>query len=74
MTDFRKKIINASKDNFKANITKHQLNIEILMSNGVGVAEHPDVMATIEQELALMAEYQDKLEMLERYFGEGPKL
>lgn len=74
MTDFRKKIINASKENFKANITKHQLNIEILMTNGVGVAEHPDVMTTIEQELALMAEYQDKLEMLERYFGEGPKL
>ena len=74
MADFRKKIINASKEQFRANITKHQLNVELLMSNGVGVAEHPDIMATIEQELALMAEYQDKLEMLERYFGEGPKL
>lgn len=68
MNDFRKKIIDASKEHFKANIAKHQLNVEILMTNGVGVAEHPDVMATIEQELALMAEYQDKLEMLEIYF------
>ena len=68
MNDFREKIINASKEHFKANITKHQLNVEILMVNGVGVAEHPDLMATIEQELALMSEYHDKLEMLERYF------
>jgi len=40
------------------------------------VAEHPDVMETIEKELAMMADYEDKLEMLNKYFHtpEAPRL
>lgn len=49
---------------FEANRDKHLTNARILVENGVGVAEHPDVMGTIEEELAKAAEYQDKLEML----------
>jgi hypothetical protein len=39
-----------------------------LLENPVGVAEHPDIMETIEKELGMIAEYHDKLEMLETYF------
>ena len=38
------------------------------MENSVGVGEHADIMDTIEKELAIMAEYSDKLEMLNKYF------
>jgi hypothetical protein len=38
------------------------------MENGVGVAEHPDIMETIEKELAIIAEYEDKLAVLKKYF------
>ena len=34
----------------------------------MGVAEHPDIMETIEKELGIIAEYDDKLEMLDKYF------
>ena len=34
------------------------------MKNPVGVAEHPDTMATIEEELGKIAEYKDKLAAL----------
>ena len=40
------------------------------MENGVGVAEHSDMMETIEKELAIMAEYEDKLAVLTKYFIE----
>ena len=40
--------------------------------------EHPDLMDTIEKELGIISEYDDKLEMLEKYFskdfGEGKML
>ena len=64
----RKDIIEASKLHFKAHIEKHRINVENLLEKGVGVAEHPDIMETIEKELDIIAEYHDKLEILKHYF------
>lgn len=50
---------------FVAMRDRHMTNARILTEKSVGVAEHPDVMQTIEEELGRAAEYQDKLEMLE---------
>lgn len=66
----RADIINASRMHFESHIQKHRINVENYLRNGVGVAEHPDIMDSIEKELAMMAEYEDKLEMLDKYFGE----
>ena len=65
----RKDIIEASVLHFKAHIEKHRVNVENLLRNPVGVSEHPDVMETIEKELAIMAEYDDKLSVLNKYFS-----
>ena len=65
----RKDIIEASKLHFKAHIEKHRINVENLLEKGVGVAEHPDIMKTIEKELDIIAEYHDKLEVLKHYFS-----
>ena len=64
----RTDLIKASQLHFKAHIEKHHVNVEILLEKGVGVAEHPDVMETIEKELEIMAEYDDKLSILNKYF------
>ena len=64
----RSDLIKASKLHFQAHIEKHRVNIENLLENGVGVAEHPDIMNTIEKELEIIAEYDDKLEVLDKYF------
>jgi len=64
----RKDIIKTSELHFKAHIEKHRINVENLLEKGVGVAEHPDIMETIEKELAIIAEYSDKLEVLKKYF------
>jgi|TARA_B100000902_G_scaffold347369_1_gene354635 hypothetical protein len=64
----RTDLIKASELHFKAHIEKHRVNVEILLEKGVGVAEHPDVMETIEKELEIMAEYDDKLSVLNKYF------
>jgi len=39
------------------------------MNNNVGVAEHPDTLETIEKELAIIAEYDDQIEVLNKYFS-----
>ena len=64
----RTDLIKASELHFKAHIEKHRINVENLLENGVGVAEHSDIMETIEKELEIMAEYDDKLSILNKYF------
>ena len=65
----RTDLIKASKLHFQAHIEKHRVNVENLLENGVGVAEHPDIMDTIEKELEIIAEYDDKLSVLDKYFS-----
>jgi hypothetical protein len=45
-------------------ISKHEINAKVFLKNPVGVAEHPDTVATIEEELGKISEYKDKLEAL----------
>ena len=68
MISMREDLIKASRLHFKAHIQKHKVNVENLLENSVGVGEHPDIIDTIEKELGIMAEYEDKLEMLNKYF------
>ena len=67
--NMRDEFIKASRIHYKAMIERHKMNVENLINNSVGVAEHPDVMDSIEKELGIMAEYDDKLSVLEKYFG-----
>ena len=67
MSNLRDDFINASRLHFKAGIEKHRVNVENLMRNSMGIGEHGDLMDEIEKELGKMADYSDKLDMLD-YF------
>ena len=69
--NFRDDLIKASEKQFEALIHKHRINVEVLLENQVGVAEHPDIMETIEKEIGIIAEYEDKLSVLRKYFKSG---
>lgn len=66
--NLRNEMIEAARAYYGSAINKHRVNVEILLEKGVGVAEHPDVMETIDGELSRMAEYHDRIEMLDKYF------
>lgn len=65
----RQQLIEASKEHFLSHIAKHRMNVEVMLNNPTAIPEHSDIMEAIEKEVAKMAEYQDKLEILERYFA-----
>ena len=54
----------------KGNIEKHVANVKLQAENAVGVAEHPDHIETIDKELGKIAEFEDRLEVLRKYFKE----
>ena len=65
----RKEIIEAIKKHAEGHIAKHKANVYVLLEKTAGIAEHPDTLETIEKELAIFAEYDDQLEMLNNYFS-----
>jgi hypothetical protein len=66
----REDMIEALIAHAQGHIKKHRINVEVLLQKTAGVAEHPDVMETIEKELAIIADYDDQIEMLEKYFND----
>ena len=54
----------------QGNIEKHIANVKLQAENAVGVAEHPDHIETIDKELGKIAEFEDRLEVLRKYFKE----
>ena len=64
----RQLTIEAIIDHPKGHISKHKVNVEILMQRPSGIGEHGDVLTEIEKELKVIAEYDDQLEVLNKYF------
>lgn len=61
-------MINNTIKRLEAKAEGHMLNAEIILGNHVAVADHPDMMGTLDKELTAMAEAHGKLEMLLKYF------
>jgi hypothetical protein len=66
----RKEMIGVLKQHFEAHILKHKMNVDIMLSNPMAIHDHTDLMTAIENEVAQIAEYMDKLEVMEKYFSE----
>ena len=65
----REEILKAARLHFEAHIEKHRINVENLLRNSQGVADHPDIMETIEKEMEIMSTYHDLIEVLDNYFS-----
>ena len=64
----REQIIQAVRQHAIGHIEKHKMNVEVYLTNPVGVGEHPDIIEAVEKELDLIAQYDDQLEMMNKYF------
>jgi hypothetical protein len=71
----RELLIGAARTYYVGMINKHISNVEVLLNNpvGIGETEHQDIQAVIEVELGRIADYNDKLEVLIKYFTKPEK-
>ena len=65
----KEQLIQAAKQHAEADIQLHKTNINVYMEKVVGIGEHSDIIETIQKELDKMAAADDRLEMLNKYFG-----
>ena len=64
-------LIGAARTYYMGMINKHIANMEVILTNPVGIGEdaHQDIQAVIEIELGKIADYHDKLEVLQKFFA-----
>lgn len=64
--NIREQALNALVNKYKAQIEVHKVNIEVYLTNSVGVAEHTDIMSSIEHELDCIATLSDRVSVIEK--------
>lgn len=66
----KKELVDALRVHFSGHVLKHKMNIQIMLNNPMAIHDHTDWMSAIEAEIAQMAEYEDKLEILNKHFND----
>ena len=64
----RDQMIKALLAHAQGDIEKHKANVEIYLANPAGIGEHSDIMESVENELNMIAKYQDQIDVIQKYF------
>ena len=64
----REQIVNALIAHAQGDIQKHKMNVEVYLKNPVGIGEHSNVMEAIEEELNMIAKYEDQVSVIKKHF------
>ena len=64
----REKMISALLAHAQGDIQKHKMNVEVYLTSPVGIGEHSNVMEAIEEELYMIAKYEDQISVLKKHF------
>tara|TARA_Y100000593_G_scaffold74073_1_gene136171 strand:- start:282 stop:488 length:207 start_codon:yes stop_codon:yes gene_type:complete len=64
----REQFLTALRAYYIGHIEKHKVNVENLITKNMGIAEHPDYIQTIVKEMESLANYDEQLQMVDKYF------
>ena len=64
----RVQLIAALKAHAQGEIAMHKANVDIYLTNPVGIGEHPDLTQAMQEELDKIARWEDQLSVLSKYF------
>tara|TARA_B100000287_G_C20197413_1_gene608585 strand:+ start:263 stop:463 length:201 start_codon:yes stop_codon:yes gene_type:complete len=64
----REQLIKALLAHAQGDIAKHRANVEVYLTSPVGIGEHSNIVEAIEEELNMIAKYQDQIDVIQKYF------
>ena len=64
----REQLLKALLAHATGEIAKHRANVEVYLTNPVGIGEHSDITEAIQQELDKIARWHDQVEVIKTYF------
>jgi hypothetical protein len=65
----KQQLIAGLKARYNGDIGAARANVQVYLTNPVGIGEHPDIISAIDQELSKIAEAEDKLMALDQHFS-----
>jgi hypothetical protein len=69
--NLRQKMLDALVADALGNIAKAKANVEVYLHNPVGIGEHPDVLAAIQEQLDIIAHEDERIEVINNHFNES---
>ena len=64
----REQLVKALLAHAQGDIQKHVANVEVYLTNPAGIGEHSDITEAIENELNIIAKYDEQVAVLKKYF------
>ena len=64
----RDQLVKALLAHAQGDIQNHVANVEVYLSNPAGIGEHSDITEAIENELNIIAKYDEQVAVLKKYF------
>jgi len=63
-------LLEAARKQAEGELAVHRANIEVYRTMPAGIGEHADITEAVIEELNKMAAAQDRIDMLDKYFGD----
>jgi len=64
MTDLSKDLIDGLEQLYRGNIAAAKANVRVYLQNPMGIGEHPDIIQSIDTQIEIIANNQEKLDIL----------
>jgi hypothetical protein len=61
-------LLNALEKHYEGQIAYHRANLNVYLKNSAGIGEHPDIMEAMITTMSNLAEADEGLETLRKYF------
>jgi len=68
--NLRVKMLDALLADANGNIAKAKANVEVYLHNPVGIGEHPDVLAAIQEQVDIIAHEEERIEVIQKHFSD----
>ena len=62
--DLAKELIEALSNQYRGNIQAARANVRVYLENPAGIGEHPDIIQSIDSQIQIIADNQEKLDIL----------
>ena len=66
--NLRQQTLDALRADAEGKIQKARVNVEVYLHNPVGIGEHPDVLSAIQAQLDVIAEQEERIQVLSNHF------
>ena len=66
--NLRQQTLDALRADAEGKIQVARVNVEVYLHNPVGIGEHPDVLSAIQDQLDVIAEQEERIQVLDHHF------